>query len=709
MPPVNVIDSEGAIFSLPSEQLDAALAQGYQQATPEQIDHYDKVKAAGGKLGASQAFLGTTANSLTLGAFDPLLEKFSPEKAAQLKIAQEANPGATTAGEVAGFAGTVANPFLKAVAKPIASGFSALAGEAPGVATTLATKTGEMATLGAAMGAPKAAAEAVTGNYEEAAETLLASGAYGGAFGFLLGAGQVAAQKAGPALTNLKDYIGSRTEEALKNQKVKSLGAIQSDVAKLTPEKVDKIVSRAEEKGLFKIFQTKSSRAARVEALAEEAGNQKTAAIQEMSDAGIVVDNTPVLNRAYEIYTNKGQYENLGKAYREAAEGMSEDILNLENTPKAFDDYKMTLGPEGWDGFGRPVDTPKGYVAREMYDALKGEIVSAAEKAAETSPLAEKFVNASRDYDIFGDLERWATRALNRGANQGIKLSDMGAAALGGQIGGAAGMLKGFILNNARHEFGNMAMVKTLQGTLKAGQTVSSFIKEWGPKVLNPRVTQAAKIGAINAVRELTGEKDDNKATEKVVNNLSQFSSNPDLAADILSQSVPELSQADPRVTAALHQKAILMSQALLAVAPKKTIATSPFETDPGYTTGQIRDFNKKIAVAMNPLSAMKDLAAGRLDPDSIKLIQKIYPNLFAQMQRAVIDDATEKKRNYTYGQKLNLSLFLGAPVDSIGTPKNIQAFQDNYAKKDKTPNKSRRNPKSAANAKTEAQRIESR
>lgn len=710
MPPVNVINEDGAIFSLPSEQLEAALSQGYRQATPDQITHYDKVKEAGGTLGQGQAFFGTAANGLTLGAFDPLLKHFSPERAAQLKIAQEANPGSTVAGDVLGFAGTAVNPALALAAKPAGMLGKAVAGEAPGALRTIAAKTIEGTTLGTTLGAPKAAAEAVTGNFEEAAETLLASGKYGGAFGFLLGGTQVAAQKAAPAFSAASEYIGDRVKEGLQNQQVKALGAIQSDVAKLTPDKIDRIVAKAEERGIFRIFQSKKSRLEKIEQLSEAAGQAKAQAIDDMTAAGLELDSGPLFSKANEIISEKGKFEKLGKGYVEAANDITDDIAAQGRlTPKTADDLKMTLGPEGWDTFGRPIDTPRGYVAREMYGAIKGEIVNAAETAAKTSPLAAKFTEASSNYDIFGDLERWAIRAKNRGANQGVKLSDIGFAAIGGQLGGIPGAMKGWILNQARHEFGNMAMVKTLEGTLKAGESVSDFIKEWGPRAISGKTGTIAKIGSINAVRELTGEEDDNKATEQVVKNLSQFVTNPSASSSILSKAVPELSQADPRVTAALHQKAIFMAQALLASAPKKPFAGSPFETDTGYTTAQVRDFNKKISLAMNPLSAMKDLATGRLDPDSITLIQKIYPKLFGQMQKAVIDDAASNPRKYTYGQKLNLSLFLGSPVDSIGAPENIKAFQDNFQKKDKTPNKSRQNPKDATNNQTAAQRIEGR
>lgn len=711
MPPVNVIDNEGAIYSLPSEQLDAALAQGYQQATPEQIAHYDRVKESRGTmLGQAQAGFSAAANQLTLGAFNPLLEHFSPERAEQMRIAQEANSGATTAGNVAGFAGTVVNPLVGLATKPASIAGEAVTKVIPGALGNIAGKTLEGGIAGATLGAPKAAAEASTGNYEDAAETLLASGKYGGAFGFLFGAAQSGVRASTPAAKNFKEFVTERTEEALQNQQVKALGAIQSDVSKLTPEKIDRIVAKAEAEGLYDVFQTRGSRLAKVEALADKAGAAKAQAIDDMTAAGITLDTTPIIDAGYNIAQKKGQFANAGKPYVDAVNDFSEDILNLPSpTPKALDEFKMTLGPEGWDGFGRPIETPKGYVAREFYGAIKQEIIDSAKKAAQGSPLAEKFLKASEDYDIFGDLERWALRAKNRGANQGLKLSDFGAAVVGGQLGGAAGMLKGFILNNARHEFGNAAMVRTLQGTLKAGETVSDFIQKWGPRALDPKVTRAAKIGASNAVRELTGEDDDQKATEQVVNNLSQFATNPSHAAETLSQSVPQLSQTDPRIASALHQKTMALAQALLDVAPKKAVAVSPFETDTGYTTAQIRDFNKKIAVAMNPLSVMKDLAAGRLDPDSTALIRKIYPNLYQQMQQSILDHATSNPRPYTYQQKMNLSMFVGSPVDTIGQPQNIQAFQANFAKKEKQPNKSRRQPKSAENAQTDSQRIEQR
>ena len=195
---------------------------------------------------------------------------------------------------------------------------------------------------------------------------------------------------------------------------------------------------------------------------------------------------------------------------------------------------------------------------------------------------------------------------------------------------------------------------------------------------------------------------------------LSDFVTNPNIASDVMAKSFSGLNSADPDVARSAQQQGYDAAKALLEFAPKKDSSDSPFESDTGrYTNGQVSDFARKLHVALNPLSVMEELEAGTFDPGAISVLEAMYPTLLSKMQAAILERAAEKKRSYSYSQKLNLSLLYGKEVDSAGQPRNIQALQKNFAKErdEKTEMARKTGTKSslAKDSETTAQRLESR
>jgi hypothetical protein len=95
--------------SFPAEFLDAAIAQGYRVATPEDKQRQLKkeiIETNNPVLSRVAATLVPAADTATFGALGAGLKNVAPDLAEIADITQESHPNLATAGTVAGFAGS---------------------------------------------------------------------------------------------------------------------------------------------------------------------------------------------------------------------------------------------------------------------------------------------------------------------------------------------------------------------------------------------------------------------------------------------------------------------------------------------------------------------------------------------------------------------------------------------------------------------------
>ena len=265
---VPVVGLGGEISNVPAEQLDAAIEQGYQPASPEQVAKFEAEQKYGGVGGAALATGAGLARGLTLGASDYLGEKLGYQE--QLRGLQTANPGLSLTGELAGAA---LPAFLSGGSSAAAGGLRGALGtaarftpsglvEAAGVSTAAraaqlaegisgATKLGAATKAlvpsvarglveGAAFGAGSGVSEAsLTEDPEDLAERALAGGLHGALFGASLGAaaeGLMSGLSAGKQ--KLSELIAPKLEA---NKLADTAGEIAVKSLKLNPSDAVKL------------------------------------------------------------------------------------------------------------------------------------------------------------------------------------------------------------------------------------------------------------------------------------------------------------------------------------------------------------------------------------------------------------------------------------------------------------------------------------
>ena len=715
---LNIVDEKGNVFTIPPEQRALAEAHGFSAATEDDLLRYDRKKELSGPLGATAALTGSAANQLTFGAFNPLLEKFAPEKAETLRQTQEANPTASAIGSVGGFMGGVASPVVK--------GVQAIGGKVLGATGSKALQYGAESM---ALSAPSVAANLVKNeDYQEAGEMLLASGGMGAAIGALVRSGELGSNKlkeyTSPYTGKLSRYFSDRVEQSINNLESRTAGLERGSASKYSDAQIKERLDYARKKGLLDIVKSSSTRAEIATELKKEAGKQIGAVIKQVDDQALpLFDGVAARESAEALLEKSGKFGYADKGSRNAAKGILADLKQL--TQKKVGDQIEEITPSigevqalkgkfaglAYDEVGRRLKSPAAKVHAEAERMLDEQIGNAIGKAAELMPEAkDTWLNAKREYDLAGDLEKWTRSLVKRGSNKPVRLSDLGAMGVGGLTHGLPGAIAGWVTSGVTHEFGNATSAKLLRMSVSGAESANAAIRAATKRALDNTPVDALRVSSLGLLRTLAGTDDSHDAAQQIQEQMAAAQASPQFMQNVLGGVSGGFSGVNPQAAMAAQQGTIQAVSKLLELAPKRDNA-SPFESTAGrYTDSQVSDFERQLLTALNPFSVLDDLAQGTLDPGSMQILQTIYPNLYSRMQTELLSEAAAEKREYTAAQKLNLSMFLGANVDSLGSAASIRSLQQSFQKKDKKGNfRGGAKTKTSEGLTTQSQRIEQR
>ncbi len=125
------------------------------------------------------------------------------------------------------------------------------------------------------------------------------------------------------------------------------------------------------------------------------------------------------------------------------------------------------------------------------------------------------------------------------------------------------------------------------------------------------------------------------------------------------------------------------VSNYLMGLRPTKNQPRLPFDSEPD-TRQQKKSYDRALHVAVAPLSVMQDIQKGTIEPEQIKHLNSMYPELTTLLQKRLtsqIVDHQLKDKKPPYKIRQGLSMLLGAPLSSEMTPASIQAAQSAFLK----------------------------
>lgn len=89
--------------------------------------------------------------------------------------------------------------------------------------------------------------------------------------------------------------------------------------------------------------------------------------------------------------------------------------------------------------------------------------------------------------------------------------------------------------------------------------------------------------------------------------------------------------------------------------------------------------FERYVDAINDPMQTLKYMAEGKLTPEHVEALQAVYPSLYTEAQRTVIE-VLSQKNDLTFQQKVQLNLLMQAPTMPAFNPTVFGSIQQQYA-----------------------------
>lgn len=112
---------------------------------------------------------------------------------------------------------------------------------------------------------------------------------------------------------------------------------------------------------------------------------------------------------------------------------------------------------------------------------------------------------------------------------------------------------------------------------------------------------------------------------------------------------------------------------------------------DASDQTQQKKSYERAIKIAAHPLGILDRIGKGTIEPEHIKHLNAMYPEMADHLQKKITEKITEAQlsgEKPSYKVRQGLSLFMGAPLSGEMIPANIQAAQAVFQTQSSSPEK---------------------
>ncbi len=286
---------------------------------------------------------------------------------------------------------------------------------------------------------------------------------------------------------------------------------------------------------------------------------------------------------------------------------------------------------------------------------------------------------------------------------------------------GAKGGAKGFALGKALGIAGKaltpvlikMLSSQTVRGIgdgLNQFEKYSNGIKHVD-QVVDGLFDKSAKAasGAISHRKELEEWMDGGGIDQDLQQEIHDQHASPETQGFAEGGDVKPVSKREDGVATHFPEQNVIMQTAkarasnyLNSLRPAKNQSKLAFDDEPDDRQ-QKKTYKRALDVAASPLGVLDRIKNGTIEPEHIKHLNGMFPEVTALLQQKATDrilkaQLSGKKPNYKVRQ--GLSMLLGTPLSGELTPQNIQAAQAVFAKAggQQPPNQSQ--PKSSSSSK---------
>lgn len=166
---------------------------------------------------------------------------------------------------------------------------------------------------------------------------------------------------------------------------------------------------------------------------------------------------------------------------------------------------------------------------------------------------------------------------------------------------------------------------------------------------------------------------------DEITDHVKSIGLNPEKFLNSLDEKTDHLYEYSPDMagaTQAAMVRAVSFLMGKVPQAPDNGALGAPWTP----SDSQVTDFLKIYNAIENPTSILKEVANGTLTKKTLEAVSTVHPNLFAEMQRELIDKLTDKKGPIPHRTKTMIGMFLGQPLTFAQTPAATLAAQKAYA-----------------------------
>ena len=371
------------------------------------------------------------------------------------------------------------------------------------------------------------------------------------------------------------------------------------------------------------------------------------------------------------------------------------DFFSLETQKRLYNKLKnWTKAPPGTIA-GDQMDKVYGAMARGLREQSE-QVLTNIQNSLGNLKLTDKnlvthFRETKKLYGDLRDMEMLLNASVRRtSVNNSLSLTDIisGGSIGGGLIassdsfltgglGGAAGFIGGALARRYLRDSGELLAARAVDSMADYGLALNKIGKT--QQRIDQGVRALMKGGTVSAVKILPQTEpvqNQEKTFKKIKKDLDEVMSNDGAIMARLSETVPEGNEELQRslMTTMMRQANFLHSKI-----PKNPTADLQITYNEEYIPSptELSKFFRYNQIVNDPLKVMDHLRAGTVTPEHREALVSVFPEFYKNVQEKILEGLAQGKPNMSLPQKIQLSIFMGKPVDPTMT--YLANFQESF------------------------------
>ena len=178
------------------------------------------------------------------------------------------------------------------------------------------------------------------------------------------------------------------------------------------------------------------------------------------------------------------------------------------------------------------------------------------------------------------------------------------------------------------------------------------------------------------------------QAFERVRREINERVTNIDHTQEMMELRSVRLAQAAPKTAASAQSAAMRGLMYLHSQLPedhRTNVGLKPRSRQPSSI--EISKFERTYNAVMNPLSVFKDFANDNINREGAEVLREVYPEMYAELQNAVLDEVELREDDLPYRKKLELGTILNIDTDASLQADNISGLQSQFLSEEEKEN----------------------